>query len=121
MERQNIYKIIGNAEEVLEKLGKIIISFEESKKTPPKQDVQLLKSINRVLGLLEENPFIGNHVPRNLWPKEYETLPNLFRMELSQFWRLLYYVQGNDVIIVSVVFEICDHDKYNDIFGYKKK
>ncbi|MBI5066090.1 hypothetical protein HZA97_07680 [Candidatus Woesearchaeota archaeon] len=25
------------------------------------------------------------------------------------------------VKVISVVFEICDHDAYNKIFGYKKK
>ena len=60
-------------------------------------------------------------MPQNLWPKEFSNLPNLFRMELSQFWRLLYYVTGDDVTVISVVFEICDHDYYNKIFGYKRK
>ena len=42
-------------------------------------------------------------------------------MELSQFWRLLYYVVGNEVKVVSVVFEITDHEHYDRIFGYRKK
>ncbi len=42
-------------------------------------------------------------------------------MELSQFWRLLYYIAGDEVKVVSVVFEICDHEHYDKIFGYRKK
>lgn len=42
-------------------------------------------------------------------------------MELSQFWRLLYYVTGDEVRVISVVFEIIDHNKYDKLFGYRKK
>ena len=79
------------------------------------------KSIYHALNLLKVNPFEGDPVAHKLWPPDYEKFPNLFRMELSQFWRMLYYVTGDEVRIISVVFEISDHKKYNKIFGYKKK
>jgi len=95
--------------------------LEAEGKTPPKEDSQLLKSIYRALDLLKTNPFAGENVKRELWPQEFENFPNLFRMELSQFWRLLYYVAGDEIKVISVVFEVCDHKKYNRIFGYRKK
>jgi Txe/YoeB family toxin of Txe-Axe toxin-antitoxin module len=121
MDKKKVVKVIGNAEHALENLETGIASFITKGKSPPKSDAQLLKSINRALDGLTMNPFLGNSVPHRLWPREFKNLPNLFRLELSQSWRLLYYVTGNDVIIVSVVFEICDHQTYDGIFGYKKR
>ncbi len=119
--KEKTVKIIGNAEIALARLEENIKSFESIGKTPNKSDVQLLKSIKRALDNLKINPFVGDQVQHNLWPREYEDLPNLFRIELSQFWRLLYYVVGDEVKIISVVFEIADHDRYNKIFGYRGK
>jgi len=120
-DKEKIVKIIGAAETALVKLEENIRTLEAQGKTPAKEDIQLLKSIQRAFGLLKINPFTGNPVPHKLWPKELECLPNLFRMELSQFWRLLYYVTGDEIRIINVVFEICSHDQYNKIFDYRKK
>lgn len=120
-DKQKIVKVIGAAETALAKLEESIHAVEAQGKTPPKADTQLLKSIQRALDLLKTKPFAGDSVSENLWPKEFGNLPNLFRMELSQFWRLLYYVAGDEIKVISVVFEICDHQHYDKIFGYKKK
>ena len=119
--KEKVVKVIGAAESALAKLEESVHSFEAQGKTPPKADKQLLNSIERALNLLKTNPFSGDSVPHRLWPAEFSELPNLFRMELSRFWRLLYYVTGDEVRIISVVFEIVDHEKYDRIFGYKKK
>ena len=119
--KEKIVKIIGAAEVSFEKLEEQIHASEATGKTPPKSDRQLLKSIERALNRLKNNPFAGAPVPHKLWPEEFSRLPNLFRMELSQFWRLLYYVSGDEVRIISIVFEICSHKHYDKLFGYKKK
>jgi Txe/YoeB family toxin of Txe-Axe toxin-antitoxin module len=119
--KEKIVKIIGSAEAALEKLEEQIHAAEAAGKTPPKSDKQLLKSIERCLNLLKSNPFSGKPVPEKLWPDEFSHLPNLFRIELSQFWRLLYYVAGDEVRIISIVFEICSHKHYDKLFGYRKK
>lgn len=120
-DKEKIVKVVGDAETALTKLEESVRAVEALGKTPPKADKQLLNSIERALNLLKNNPFAGESVQYRLWPKEFSGLPNLFRMELSQFWRLLYYVTGDEVRIISVVFEIVDHDKYDKIFGYRKK
>jgi Txe/YoeB family toxin of Txe-Axe toxin-antitoxin module len=120
-DKEKIVQIIGAADEALAKLEENIHSFEAQGKTPAKSDKQLFESIQRALDSLKSNPFAGDSVPHKLWPKEYAALPNLFRIELSQFWRLLYYVVGDEVKVISIVFEICDHDHYNTIFSYKGK
>ncbi len=120
-DKQKIVQVIGAAETALAKLEESIHALQAQGKTPPKTDTQLLKSIERALNLLKTNPFAGDNVKKDLWPKEFINLPNLFRMELSQFWRLLYYIAGDEVKVISVVFEICEHKHYDKIFGYKGK
>ena len=120
-DKEKIVQLIGAADEAFIKLEESIHALEAQGKTPPKADVQLYKSIRRSLDLLKTNPFAGENVQREKWPKTFAHLPNLFRMDLSQFWRLIYYVTGDEVRIISVVFEICDHEHYDKIFGYRKK
>lgn len=120
-DKEKVVKVVGDAETALAKLEESVGSFEALGKTPPKADKQLLNSVERALNLLKTNPFAGDSVPNKLWPKEFSELPNLFRIGLSRFWRLLYYVTGDEVRIISVVFQIVDHDKYDKIFGYKGK
>ncbi|MAG16174.1 hypothetical protein CMO88_03885 [Candidatus Woesearchaeota archaeon] len=120
-DKQKVVQVVGTANVALTELEENVHVFEAQGKTPPKQDRQLLKSIHHALDTLKTKPFAGDNVQHKLWPKEFEHLPNLFRMELSQFWRMLYYVVGDEVRVISVVFEIIDHNKYNKVFGYKKK
>ena len=116
-----LVQIIGAASDALTKLEDNINMMRAKGKTPAKEDTQLLRSIERNLDLLKQNPFRGDNVQKEKWPKEFSNLPNLFRIELAGFWRLLYYVTGDEVKVVSVVFEICDHSEYDRIFGYKKR
>ncbi len=120
-DKQKVVQIIGAADEALAKLEESVHAAEAQGKTPSKSDKQLLKSIHHACELLKGNPFAGQPIAFDKRPKNLQDLPNLFRMELSQFWRLLYYVAGDEVMIVSVIFEICDHEHYDRIFGYKKK
>jgi len=120
-DKQKIVQLIGAADEAVAKLENSIHTFEAQGKSPAKADMRLYKSTKRSLDLLKTNPFAGDNVKQEAWPKTFVHLPNLFRMELSQFWRLLYYVTGDEVRVVSVVFEVCDHEHYDRIFGYKKK
>ena len=120
-DKPKIVQVVGAAETALVKLEENIHVLQAQGKTPAKSDVQLFKSIERALNHLKSNPFAGDNVKKELWPKEFSNLPNLFRMELSQFWRLLYYVVGDEVKVISVVFEICEHKHYDKIFSYKSK
>jgi hypothetical protein len=114
-------KIVGAANTALSRLEQHIQRATALGKSPSKNDAQLLKSIYRALDLLKNNPFAGQNVQREKIPRTLAHLPNLFRMELSQFWRLPYYVVGDEVRIISVVFEISDHPTYDKIFHYKKR
>jgi len=121
-DKEKIVQLIGAAESAYQQLENKIHTSEAKGKTPAKTDQQLYTSISRALDKLKEKPFAGQKIPRKNWPKNYlSEFPNLFRMELSQGWRLLYYVMGDKVKVVSVVFECCDHKHYDKILGYKSK
>src|SRR3989344_191007 len=78
-DKTKLVKVLGSASAALTKLEESVHAFEAQGKSPPKADVQLLKSIQRALDLLKINSFAGDVVPHNLWPAEFEHLPNLFR------------------------------------------
>jgi len=45
----------------------------------------------------------------------------LWKIDLVGFWRLIYTITGDSVKVIAFVLEFMDHDKYNKIFGYKKR
>ncbi len=75
--------------------------------------------------MIKSNPHYGNPISKKLIPKEYEEkyeITNLFRVELPNFWRMLYTLTEGEtkVEIISFVIDIINHDDYNKKFGYKK-
>ncbi len=52
-DKQKVVKLIGNADLAMQKLEHNINSFKSQGKTPPKEDLQLLKSIERALNNLK--------------------------------------------------------------------
>jgi len=97
-------------------------AYFELLKQEDKESRQLLKSLRRVVNILKTNPHYGNSIKKQLIPKHYRLrgIKNLFRVELSNFWRMLYTINGNDVEILVFVLNIIDHKDYNKLFGYKK-
>jgi len=83
------------------------------------EEGQLLKSIKQKIEFIKDNPFYGDNIPKRLIPKEYN-VKNLWRVELINFWRMIYTIKGDQIEVVCFVLEIIDHNKYNKIFGYKK-
>ena len=84
----------------------------------------ILRSIERVRGWLKDNPFAGEQVQKSMIPKFYvdkHGIANLWRIELSNYWRLVYTIQSNEIEIIDFVLNIVDHKKYDKIFGYKGK
>ena len=96
-------------------------SYLELKKRDNKESQILLKSINRVITILKENPQLGDPIAKKLIPKTFQKIgiQNLYRVELSNYWRLLYTLEGNRIEIFAFVLSIVDHKQYNKLFGYK--
>ncbi|PIT85371.1 hypothetical protein COU36_03630 [Candidatus Micrarchaeota archaeon CG10_big_fil_rev_8_21_14_0_10_59_7] len=87
-------------------------------------EIRLPSSINRKAELLKSNPAYGDKIPRKLWPKELAAkyaLTNLWRVELTNFWRMLYILKGDEVELLCFVLVISDHRRYDKLFGYKRR
>ncbi len=87
------------------------------------QEMKLLKSIKQKLDFIKANPFYGDNVQKKLIPKEYVIkykADNLWRVKITNSWRMLYTIKGSEIEIICFVLDIVDHDKYDRKFGYKK-
>ena len=110
--------LLDEAEKEYKRLNEIVgQQIEQGKQSS--EEIQLLRSIKQKIDFIKANPFYGDNIPKNLIPTEYN-VQNLWRVELSQFWRMIYTIKGDRIEIVCFILEIVDHNKYNSIFGYKK-
>ena len=58
-----------------------------------KIEKSILNALNKKIELIKANIHYGNPVAKKLIPREYKTkygVTNLFRIELPNFWRMLY-------------------------------
>lgn len=90
-----------------------------------KLERMILKAVNQKTELIKSNPHFGDGIPKSLIPEEYKIkygVTNLFRVELPNFWRMLYTLKAEDEIeIIAFILDIIDHNTYNKKFGYRKK
>lgn len=98
-------------------------SFLELKRRGDKESKTLLRSIQRIINILKENPQFGDPIKKELIPDSLKKqgIKNLYRVELSNFWRMLYTIRGGRIEIFLFVLNIFDHPTYNKLFGYSKK
>ncbi len=82
-------------------------------------EMQLLRSIKQKIEFIKANPFYGNNIEKVKIPKSYD-VQNLWRVELSQFWRMLYTIKGDQIEIICFILDIINHETYDKKFGYKK-
>ncbi|MEK6886773.1 MAG: hypothetical protein AABW88_02995, partial [Nanoarchaeota archaeon] len=75
----------------------------------------------RIKIILKNNPQYGDPLKKELIPENLRKrgVQNLYRAELSNYWRMLYTVEGNTIEIFLFVLNIINHDEYNKLFGYK--
>ncbi len=109
--------LIDEADIEFKKLNEIVgRQIEEGKDNS--KEIQLLKSIKQKIDFLKVNPFYGDNIKKNIIPKEYD-VQNLWRVELTNFWRMLYTIKGDEIEIICFVLDILNHKDYNKKFGYK--
>ena len=101
-------------------------SYLNKKSISSKTEKMILKAVHKKIELIKENIHYGNPLAKKLIPQEYKikyNIPNLFRVELPKFWRMLYTItNGNSEIeIVAFVLDVIDHKKYDIKFSYKRK
>lgn len=111
--------LIGEAEEEFEELNRIV-GEEQGKGISNSENQQLLRSIKRTSELLKKNPMFGIQIRKKLIPKKIP-VSNLWKVNLTGYWRMLYTIRGDKLEIVCFILEICDHKKYDKIFGYRRR
>ena len=96
-------------------------SFIELKSKNDKESQSLVRSIERMIAILKRNPQYGNPIKKELIPDNFKKLgiSNLYRVELSNYWRMLYTIEGSRIEIFCFILNIVDHPTYDKIFGYK--
>ncbi len=95
-------------------------NYLELKKRNDKEAQSILNSIERIKEILKQNPQYGDPISKSLIPNEFlkQGIQNLYRVELSNYWRMLYTLEGNRIEIFLFVLKIVDHKDYNKLFGY---
>ncbi len=82
-----------------------------------KLERMILNAVNQKIELIKANPHYGVGIQKKLIPKEYMVkygVTNLFRVELPNFWRMLYTLTAEEEIeIIAFVLDIVDHKTYN--------
>jgi len=79
------------------------------------------KELDGILVLLKQNPILGDSIRRELWPQKYITeygIHCLFRVEMSDGWRLIYTISGNKTEKIVTVLEAFSHKEYEKRFEY---
>jgi hypothetical protein len=113
--------LLGDADKAFKRLNEIV-GKQIKLGRESTEEMQLIRSIKQKIEFIKTNPFYGNPIAKNLMPDEYKTkyqAINLFRAELSQFWRMIYTLKGNEIEVVAFVLDIIDHPTYDDKFGYR--
>jgi hypothetical protein len=107
---------------ILSKEAEEVYKYLNKESKTSKIDAGILRAINTKNKLIKENIHYGDSVPKNLIPTEYKKrgVTNLFRVELPNFWRMLYTLTEGEtkIEIIAFVLDIVDHKKYNKKFGY---
>lgn len=116
-------KLIGDAEQAFNDLNRIV-GEQRSSGIASSKDITLLNAINRLFGVIANNPFYGENAKKDLIPKEYRQkydAGNLFIADLPDYWRMVYTLESDEIEIIAFVLDIIDHERYNKKFGFRKK
>ena len=65
----------------------------------------------------------GIQIQKKQIPKEYVDkygVSNLWKINLPDYWRMLYTIVGDEIEIVAILLEVMNHKEYDKKFGYKK-
>jgi len=112
-------KLIDNAAEEFERLNKTV--GEENKKgIKNSRNQQLFRSIKKSVELLKKNPQYGVQIRKSQIPKKLP-VSNLWKINLTGYWRMIYTIRGSELEIICFILEILDHKNYNKLFRYRKK
>ncbi len=114
-----------NIKIVLSPQAEEVYKYLNEQSSTSKIERSILNAVNKKIELIKLNPHYGDALAKRLIPQEYireYEISNLFRVELPNFWRMLYTLtEGeSEVEIISFVLDIIDHKDYDKRFGYSK-
>ncbi|MEK6981910.1 MAG: hypothetical protein AABX38_03175 [Candidatus Micrarchaeota archaeon] len=98
----------------------IMVGEQQNKGETNSEEMQLLKSIQQKVEMLKLNPMYGDSIPKQQIPRDLD-VSNLFRVGLTNYWRMIYSLEGNQVEVIAFILYIIDHPTYDKMFGYKKR
>jgi len=110
-------KLPSKIQFVDEKTKKAFLELENTKG----DERQLYEFLGRAFKDIEENCFCGIQIPKKQIPKEYVKkygVKNLWKYNLPNAWRLIYSIESNQVLVISIVLEWMDHTNYERKFKY---
>ena len=84
-------------------------------------DEKLKKFMDRALQDIKANPFCGIQIPKRLIPEEYTSkfnVKNLWKYNLPDAWRLIYSIEGGEIVVMTIILEWMDHKGYERRFKY---
>lgn len=110
---------------VLSPEAKEVYSFLSKESDKSKIERSILNSLSKKVELIKSDPHYGDPVAKKLIPREYHDkygVTNLFRVELPNFWRMLYTLTNDDseIRIIGFILDIMNHKRYNEKFGYSR-
>ena len=103
-----------------------VYNYLVEKSKDNKFEKSILTSFTKKKDLIKLNRHYGDPISKDKIPKEYVEkygVKNLFRVELPNYWRMMYTLTNNEseIEIIAFVLDITNHNKYNKLFGYKKR
>lgn len=100
-----------------------VYNYLNQKSINSKQEKMILTALHKKIDLIKINKHYGVPISKKLIPEDYKNrynISNLFRVELPQFWRMLYTLTDgeNEIEIIAFVLDVFDHKEYNKKFKY---
>ncbi len=123
IEKKITVKLIGDAETAFRELNRIV-GEQRSKGVTSSKEITLLDAINRIFTIISTNPFYGENAKKHMMPREYRLkydVGNLFIADLPDYWRMIYTLESDEVEIIAFILDVINHDRYNKIFGFRKR
>ncbi len=112
-----MYRVIGTAE-----FDKSLEELKLRARNGDFDSAKLLILIEKGIEKLKYDFKYGEHISKSKIPKEYTMKYgniSLWKLNLNQYWRMVYIVKGNEIEVISILLEVLDHKIYDRKFGYK--
>ncbi|MGV8141104.1 MAG: hypothetical protein ACP5NW_01530 [Candidatus Woesearchaeota archaeon] len=101
----------------------LMFNYISERAVVSKSERTMNNAILQKIEWIKSKPQCGQSISKDLLPREYilkYDIQNLYRIELPNFWRMLYTLRDNKIEIIAFVLDILDHKKYNRKLKYKK-